>query len=155
MLPCWYANWDVIACLETKQWPLAPNSRDSLITRANVSRRVTFFSKMAFGECWQVWRVRATRLGECWLVWGVLSKPLDECWLKQDRSFYAKITFFICIKRSSLHSLNLPNSPNSLNSRKTCQTCLSRVWRVRATWLGKCWRVLKFAKFAGEWPFRT
>jgi hypothetical protein len=29
----------------TKQWPLAPNSRDSLITRANVSRRVLFFQK--------------------------------------------------------------------------------------------------------------
>jgi hypothetical protein len=27
------------------------------ITRANVSRRVTFLSKMAFGECGRVWRV--------------------------------------------------------------------------------------------------
>ncbi len=32
-------------CGYFKQWPLAPNSRDSLITRANVSRRVTFFQK--------------------------------------------------------------------------------------------------------------
>ena len=54
------------------------------------------------------------------------------------RSFYAQITYFICIKRSSLHSLNLPNLPNS---RKTCQTCLSRVWRVRAARLGECQRV--------------
>jgi hypothetical protein len=53
-------NWVLI-----KQWPLAPNSRDSLITRANVSRRVTFFSKMAFGECQRVWRVRAKQVGEC------------------------------------------------------------------------------------------
>ncbi len=34
----------------TKQWPLAPNSREWQITRANVSRQVTFFSKMAFGK---------------------------------------------------------------------------------------------------------
>jgi hypothetical protein len=40
--------------MNTKQWPLAPNLQDSLITRANVSRRVTFFSKMAFGKCRQV-----------------------------------------------------------------------------------------------------
>jgi hypothetical protein len=40
-------------------------------------------------------------------------------------------------KIGSLHLLNLPNSPNLLNSRKTHQTCLSRVWRVRATWLGE------------------
>jgi len=40
-----------------KQWPLAPNSRKWQITRANVSRRVTFLSKMAFGECGRVWRV--------------------------------------------------------------------------------------------------
>jgi hypothetical protein len=57
------------------QWPLAPNSRDSLITRANVSRRVTFFSKMAFGECRRVWRVRAKQVGKCWRVWRVLAKP--------------------------------------------------------------------------------
>ena len=44
---------------ETKQWLLAPNLRDSRVTRANLARRVTFFSKMAFGECRRVWRVRA------------------------------------------------------------------------------------------------
>ena len=32
--------------------------------------------------------------------------------------FYAQITYFICIKQSSLHSLNSPNSLNSLNSCK-------------------------------------
>jgi hypothetical protein len=46
----------------TKQWPLAPNLRDSHITRANVSRRVTFFSKTCQSACRRVWRVRATRL---------------------------------------------------------------------------------------------
>jgi hypothetical protein len=118
------------------QWPPVPNSRDSLITRANVTRRVLFFSKMVFGKCRQVWRVRATWLGQCrqvWLVhatrlgkcrrvwrvraawlgdcrrvWRELAKPLDECRLKQDKLFYAQKTYFICIKRSSLHSLNLP-----------------------------------------------
>ncbi len=55
----------------SKQWPLAPNSRDSHVTRANLSRGVTFFSKTAFGECCRVWRVRATRLGKCRQVWRV------------------------------------------------------------------------------------
>ena len=41
----------------SKQWPLAPNLRKWRITRANVSRQVTFLSKMAFGECGRVWRV--------------------------------------------------------------------------------------------------
>ncbi len=52
-------------CVLIKQWPLAPNSREWRITRANVARRVTFFSKTAVGECWRVWRVLAKRLGEC------------------------------------------------------------------------------------------
>jgi hypothetical protein len=82
---------------KTKQWPLAPNSRDLLITRANVSRRVTFYLKKAFGKCQRVWRVRAkqvgecrrvwrvrtNQVGECWRVWRVLAKPLDECWHKK------------------------------------------------------------------------
>ena len=97
---------------KTKQWPLAPNLRDSLINRANVSRRVTFFSKIAFGECQRVWRVRAKQVGECrrvWQVranqvgecrqvWQVLANPLDECWHKKDRLFYAQIKYFICLK---------------------------------------------------------
>ena len=37
--------------------PLAQYLRDSLITHMNLARRVTFFSKMAFGECWLVWQV--------------------------------------------------------------------------------------------------
>jgi len=63
-----------------KQWPLVQNSQDSLITRANLARRVTFFSKMAFGKCRRVWRVLATRLGECQRVWQVLATRLGECW---------------------------------------------------------------------------
>jgi hypothetical protein len=35
----------LIMCVLSKQWPLAPNSPKWRITRANVSRRVTFFSK--------------------------------------------------------------------------------------------------------------
>jgi hypothetical protein len=65
--------------VQTKQWPLAPNLRDSLITHANVSRRVTFFSKMAFGKCRQVWRVRAKQVGECRQVWRVQAKQVGEC----------------------------------------------------------------------------
>ncbi len=37
-------------CVLFKQWPLAPNLREWRITRANVARRVTFFSKMAFSN---------------------------------------------------------------------------------------------------------
>jgi hypothetical protein len=55
--------------------------------------------------------------------------------------FYAQITYFICIKRSSLHSLNLPDLPNLPNSPNSRKTCLSRVWRVLAKWFGECWRV--------------
>jgi hypothetical protein len=71
-------------------------------------------------------------------MYRVRPKQVGEFRRKQDRLFYAQITYFICIKRSSLHSLNSPNSPNSLNSCKSCQTCLSRVWRVRAKWFGEC-----------------
>ena len=58
----------------SKQWPLAPNLWKWQITCANVSRRVTFFSKMAFGECRRVWRVPAKVLGKCRQVWRVLAK---------------------------------------------------------------------------------
>jgi hypothetical protein len=78
----------------------------------------------------------------------VLAKPLDECWHKKDRSFYAQITYFICIKWSSLHSLNSPNSPNLPNLPNSCKTCLLRVWRVLAKWFGKCQRVWRV--FANE-----
>ena len=135
-------EWHVETCWDfSKQWPLAPNSQDSLITHANVSRRVTFFSKIAFGECQRVWWVRAKQVGECRQVWRVLAKPLDECWHKKDRSFYAQITYFICIKWSSLHSPNLPDSPNLPYRHNTRQTCLSRVWRVPTKWFGECRRV--------------
>ncbi len=131
-----------------KQWPLAPNSRDSLITRANLARWVTFALKMAFGKCRRVWRVLAKQISKCRRVWQVLAKPLDECWLKQDRLFYAQITYFMCIKWSSLHWLNSPNLPNLC---KTCQTCLPRVWRVLAKWFGECRRVWRVqAKLVGE-----
>ena len=56
---------DCLVPINHKQWPLAPNLREWQITRANVARRVTFFSKTAVGECWRVWRVLAKRLGEC------------------------------------------------------------------------------------------
>ncbi len=116
---------------------------------SNVSH---IFPEMIFGECGQVWRVRAKQVGECGQVWRVQAKQVGECrriyrvrakqvgecQRKQERSFYAQITYLICIKRSSLHSLNSPNSPNS---RKSRQTCLSRVWRVRAKWFGESRRV--------------
>ncbi len=101
-------------------------------------RRVWRVLAKQVGECRRDWRVLAKQFGECRQVWRVLAKPLYECWRKQDRLFYAKITYFIYIKRSSLHSLNLPNS---LNLCKTCQTCLSQVWQVLTKWFGECRRV--------------
>jgi len=46
----------------TKQWPLAPNSRDSLITRANVSRQVTFFQKWPLANARESGESAQTRL---------------------------------------------------------------------------------------------
>ena len=125
------------------------------ITRANVSNASLIFPEINFGKCGRVWqvrakqvgecrqiyRVRAKQVGECRRVWRVLAKPLDECWFKQYRLFYAQITYFICIKQSSLHSLNLPDSPNLPNLPNSRKTCLSRVWRVLAKWFGECQRV--------------
>ncbi len=107
----------------TKQWPLAPNSREWQITRANVSRRVTFFSKMAFGECRRVWRVRATRLGKCRLVWRVRATLHGEC--RWDRRVWR-------VRHISEkgHFGEYSNSPKMANF----------------------WRVLEFDKFAVEWP---
>jgi hypothetical protein len=51
-------------------------------------------------------------------MYRVRPKQVGNCRRKEDRSFYAQITYIICIKRSSLHSLNSPNSLNSLNSCK-------------------------------------
>ena len=150
-------NW-----VNIKQWPLAPNLRKWWITRANVSNASQIFPEMTFGECGRVWRVRAKQVGKCGRVWRVRAKQVGECRRiyrvrakqvgecrrKQDRSFYAQITYFICIKRSSLHSLNSPNSPNSLNSCKSCQTCLSRVWRVWAKWLAN---VGQMYRVQGKW----
>ncbi len=50
-----------------KQWPLAPNSHDSLITRANVSRQVTFFQKWPLanvGESGEAEQNRLANVGE-------------------------------------------------------------------------------------------
>ncbi len=70
----------------SKQWPLAPNSPKWRITRANVSRRVTFFSKMAFGECERMYRVRGKWLanvgrmsGECRANVSSPGKVVGEC----------------------------------------------------------------------------
>ncbi len=58
------------------------------------------------------------------------------------------LKYFICIKRSDLHPLNLTNLPNLYNIYKTH---LLRVWRVIPKWIGECrqvWPVLP--KWIGE-----
>ncbi len=37
------SRWNFRYCKIVKQWPLAPNSRDSRLTQANLARGVTFF----------------------------------------------------------------------------------------------------------------
>ncbi len=74
------------------------------------------FLKKPFGECEQMYRVRAKQGGE----FGEFSKFLSQVVL------YTK-KIFLCIKQSSLpspnspNSSNSPNSPNSLNTRQICQ----------------------------------
>jgi hypothetical protein len=68
-----------------KQWPLAPNLQEWRITRANVSRRVTFLSKMDFGKCGRVWRV--PKMATFWRmrVWQVFKiKPGGLDWSRRD-----------------------------------------------------------------------
>ncbi len=94
----------------------------------------------------QMYRVRGKWLANVGRMYRVRAKYGGKCWRKQDRSFYEQITYFICIKRSILHSLNSPNLLNllnSLNSCKSCQTCLLRVWRVRAKWLANVGRMYR------------
>ncbi len=71
-----FAHWQTWTSLRVtfKQWQLTPNLGDSQITRANLARGVTFFSKMDCDECQQVLRVLAKRLGVCRGVWRVLPK---------------------------------------------------------------------------------
>ncbi len=63
------------------------------------------FLKKPFGECERMYRVRAKQGGE-------FSEFLSQVVL------YTKKSYFLCIKRSSLPSPNLPNSPNLLNTRQ-------------------------------------
>ena len=113
----------------------------------------------------RMYRVRAKQGGE----FGKFSKFLSQVVL------YTK-KIFLCIKRSSLPSPNSPNSPNLLNTRqirrsesqKFAQYSPNLPMRVTKIWRVTCfcefeyspktaniWRVLKFAKFAGEWPLLT
>jgi hypothetical protein len=96
----------------------------------------------------RMYRVRGKWLANVGRMYRVRPKQVGKCRRKQDRLFYAQITYFICIKRSSLHWLNSPNSPNSLNSCKSRQTCLSRVWQVRAKWLANVGRMYRVR---GKW----
>jgi hypothetical protein len=150
-------------CKKIKQWPLAPNLWDLLITHANLARRVTFFSKMAFGKCRRVWRVwKMTIFGECefgeysiktlapsqctfqaWYIWAILAKLAKLA--KYHDKYFGKCEFGKYSKKS-LASLA------SLASHKKFQNCH----------FGKCeyspkmdifCRVLELAKFACEWPF--
>ncbi len=117
-----------------KQWPLAPNSREWRITRANVARRVTFFSKTAVGECWRVWRVIAKRLGEC-------------------REFGESTQHGLANVGESGESVQhgLGECRRVWRVRATRLGECRRVWRVRATRLGECWRVWRVrAKRFGE-----
>ena len=127
--------------VQTKQWPLASYSPKWRITRANVSSPGKWLANVG-----RMYRVRGKWVANVGRMYRVRPKQVGKGWRKQDRSFYAQITYFICIKRSSLHSLNSPNSPNSLNSLnscKSCQICLLRMYRVRGKWLANVGRMYR------------
>ena len=93
------------------------------------------FSKMAFCNCRQVWRVLAKVLGECRRVWRVLAILLGKCWRKRtwkNRLFYVQITSFICIKQYSLQFAKFYKMHQTClyvntNFCHTCQIWLARV----------------------------
>ncbi len=67
--------WNLKSILN-KQWLLAPNLPDSLITRANLARRVTFFQKWHLANVGEFGGVLAKCLGNCRRVWQVSQKVL-------------------------------------------------------------------------------
>ncbi len=71
-------KWEI-----SKQWPLAPNSPNWRITRANVSRRVTFFSKVANVERERMYRVRGKWLANVGWMYRVRGN-----WLANVRRMY-------------------------------------------------------------------
>ncbi len=86
----------------------------------------------------RMYRVRGKWLANVGRMYRVRPKQVGNCRRKVDRSFYAQITYFICIKRSSLHLLNSPNSLNLLNLCKfafrKCIESGESGWRMA----GKC-----------------
>ena len=99
------------------------------------------FLKKPFGECERMYRVRAKQGGE----FGKFSEFLSQVIL------YTK-KIFLCIKRSSLPSPNSPNSPNSPKQVTKICSILAKFAGASHKNLANFWRVLEFAKFAGEWP---
>ncbi len=94
--------------LTIKHWPHAPNLWDSLNTRANFAKRVTFFSKMAFGECWRVWRV----LPNCLVNVSESGESLPN-WLANvgesgESQHFLGFGQFLLAKFAKLQRMNLP-----------------------------------------------
>ncbi len=77
----------------SKQWPLAPNSPEWRITRANVSRRVTFFSKSPLanvGESGESGQSRLANVDECIESGQSRLANVDEC-IESDQNRLANV----------------------------------------------------------------
>ncbi len=149
------ANWNYNSVLEVSNGH-SPQIRHFGELLVRMCRGESHFSQKSplanVGECIESRQSRVANVDECIESGQSRVANVGEC-MESDQNRLANVGackigrfMFICIKRSSLHSLNLPNSPNSLNSLNSCksrQTCLSRVWRVRAKWFGECRRMYR------------
>ncbi len=106
------------------------------------------FSEMTFGECERMYRVRAKQGGE----FGEFSECLSQVVLytKKDIFMYKTIQStlakFTKLAKFTQYSPNLPKRVTKICS------ILAKFAGASHKNLANFWRVLEFAKFAGEWP---
>ena len=111
--------------------PNSPNSRNTCQTHLS---RVWRVLAKRFGKCCRVWRVLGKRFGECRRVSRVLGKRLGKCrrvWRVLGKWFgeWRRVWRVLHISENGPFG-EYSHSPKTANFR----------------------RVLKFDKFAGEWP---
>jgi hypothetical protein len=120
---CWHYsissrhNVQIYKCTNVKQWPLAPNLRDSLNTRQIFSKR----SLANVGKSGKSSQKRLANVGEsgeslqnCLWMWASLASPRKSGW--QMSASLASLTYFqkghFSKCKYSPNLLKLPNSPN-------------------------------------------
>ncbi len=115
------------------------------------------FFKKPFGECERMYRVRAKQGGE----FGEFSEFLSQVILYTKKYIFmyktiqstlakfAKFTKFAKFAKLAKFAQYSPNSPKRVT--KIC-SILAKFAGASHKNLANFWRVLEFAKFAGEWP---